>query len=142
MKANKSSGHFNGSEKSDSWTFNRGRCRWIKNFHGLFATCYNVFEFSLNPSGTLTFENENLENDFIKNFDEIIDERFSTCRMKGFQSALIEWSTKSEYCYFLEWIRNNFAWFEILPVSWSGFRRLVITWIDRRIYWRSRADFT
>ena len=46
----------------------------IQNVYGLSLDRDNVFEFSLNASGFMTFKNENFENDFFKNLDETFDE--------------------------------------------------------------------
>ena len=51
----------------------------IENVHRLSLVGDDVFEFSMNKNVTLTFKDENVENDFIENFDEIIDETILTC---------------------------------------------------------------
>lgn len=113
----------------------------IKNFYRLPLVDDNVLELPLNASSIGAFKNDNFESDFVKNFDAFIEKSILIDRMKALQSFGGEWYTKPAYCKILEWIRNFIERSEILPVNGSGFWRLVITWIDRRIYWRSRADY-
>ena len=56
----------------------------IQNVYGLSLDRDNVFEFSLNASGFMTFKNENFENDFFKNLDETFDESILIGWMKTF----------------------------------------------------------
>ena len=113
----------------------------IQNVYGLSLDRDNVFEFSLNALGFMTFKNENFENDFFKNLDETFDESILIGWMKTFQGDMIERSANTKHRDFLEWFGNFIVGFEILPVTWSGFRRFMISWIDGVIYRRSRPDF-
>ena len=142
QKTNRNSGHFIWSIKSGFGIVDRWWCRWIKNIHGLFATCDNVFEFSMNTSGVGTFKNDNIESHVIENVDAIIEKRFLIDWMKTFQNFRCQWSTKSKHGEVLEWIRNHVERLEILPVNGSGFWRFVIVRNNRWIYWRSRANYT
>ena len=82
QKTNRSSGHFVWSIKSGFGIIDRRWCRWIQNIHGLSSIGDNVFEFSMNTSGVVTFKNENVENDVIENIDETFEKRFLIDRMK------------------------------------------------------------
>ena len=113
----------------------------IQNVYGLSLDRDNVFELSLNASGFMTFKNENVENDFFKNLDETFDESILIDWMKTFQSHMIKRSANTEHRNFSEWFRNFITRFKILPVTRSGFRRFMISWIDWVIYRRSRPDF-
>lgn len=142
QKTNRNSGHIIWSIKSGFGIVDRWLSGWIKNIHWLFATCDNVFELSLNTSGVGTFKNDDIESNVVENFDAIVEKRFLIDWMKTFQNFRCQWSTKSKHGEVLEWIRNHVAWFEILSVNGSRFWRFGIIGIDRRIYRRSRADYT
>lgn len=142
QKTNRNSGYIIWSIKSGFGIVDLMMSRWIKNIHGLFATCDNVFEFSLNTSSVGTFKNDNIESHVIENIDAIIEKRFLIDWMKTFQNFRCEWSTKSKHRQILERIRNHVERLEILSVNGSGFWRFVIVRNNRLIYWRSRADYT
>lgn len=142
QKTNRNSGHIIWSIKSSFGIVDLMMSRWIKNIHWLFATCDNVFELSMNTSGVGTFKNDDIESNVIENIDAIIEKWFLIDWMKAIQDFRCKWSTKSKHRQILEWIRNYVAWFEILSINGSGFWRFGIIGIDRRIYWRSRADYT
>lgn len=142
QKTNRNSGHIIWSIKSGFGIVDLMMSRWIKNIHWLFATCDNVFELSLNTSGVGTFKNDDIESHVIENIDAIIEKRFLIDWMKAIQDFRCKWSTKSKHRQILELIRNHVERLEILSVNGSGFWRFVIVRNNRRIYWRSRPDYT
>ena len=141
MKTNKGSRYFDGSKKSNFGIVDWWWCGLIENIHRLFVVGDNVFELPVNALVIVTFKNENVKNDIIKNIDETFDEWFSTCWMKTFQSDMIERSADTKHNHFSKWFGNFIVGFEILPVTWSGFWRFVIIGIDGVIYWWSCSNY-